>query len=584
MNIKDIDTYLEKIKNSTLSELGVSPEIASEIILNECPDNKDGYKGFPCYALAKVLRKPPNQVAEDVLTCIEDLRCEDDIIAKMTQVGPYINFHLDPRKQSEIVLGEVFRKGSSFGHKVPKNQNRMMVEFSSPNTNKPLHLGHVRNNVLGDSISKILEAGGNSVQTTNLINDRGIHICQSMLAYQLFGEGETPESTGKKGDHFVGDYYVLFNKKSKEDPSLVEQASDMLEKWEEGDPEVRELWSQMNEWVLDGFQETYRRQLIQFDTVYFESDTYELGKEIVEQALVTGILHRKEDGSIVLDLSKIGEDGEKVLLRSNGTTVYMTQDIGTVCYRFDDHNVSDIFYVVGDKQQYHFKVLTRLMALLKPEMKNRLHHISYGMVDLPDGKMGSRFGNIIKADDLLKGLESLALDGLNSRYPDLGEKELEYRSQIIALAALKFHLLDYNPRTTITFDPEASLSFQGRTGPYCLYSYARIASILRQHEVEIVPKQEFHALRTELEMQVVQTIQRWPFIVKKAASNKDPSEITAYLFRICKAFSSLYNDQDHQITKADPVRKQELLSLAVATQIVIKSGLDLLGIPTLEEM
>ncbi len=629
MRIEEIDEKLEALKNRAIEKTGVEAAVASEIGLAAAPDPAMGDLGFPCFALARHLRKAPPVIAEEVAEHLRAELEEGGLVEEVITAGPYVNLRLNAGRLATDVVGQILDDGTTFGAGAGDGEH-WMVEFSAPNTNKPQHLGHVRNNLLGDSVSRILERAGREVTRVNLINDRGIHICKSMLAYQRFGEGETPEEAGEKGDHFVGRYYVLFNTKFVEEyeawlgteeatvryeewlaggregsreefrkeyqdkyfnreSELGQAARAMLRAWEEGDGAVVELWERMNRWVIDGFEATYDRLGVSFDRVYLESQTYQLGKEIVEGGLADGVFRRLDDGAIVCDLEKVGLEGEKVLLRGDGTSVYMTQDLGTATTRFDEYEMDRMVYVVGDEQQYHFDVLFRILGLLRPELKGRCIHLAYGMVELPEGKMKSREGTVVDADELLDEMEALAREALEERYDDLEEAEVAHRARVIGLAALKYFVLDFAPRTTVHFDPKKSIDFQGRTGPYCLYGYARINSISQKvggwPEVGGASREEaLGALGTELEMALVNHLKGWPETVRVAAQNQSPSRITEYLFHLAKAFSTLYNDGDHRIVELEGPRRAGLLLLAKATQIALGSGLSLLGIEVLEEM
>lgn len=640
MRIADIETHLTDLKNRALQHAGVSAELALDIHLANPPSPEMGDRGFPCFSLARVLRKAPALIASEIATGLQEHLADDPLVSSVEAAGPYVNFRLHPGKLARIVVSQALNEVRSFGF--GHVGEHWMIEFSAPNTNKPQHLGHVRNNLLGDAISRILDAAGNQITRVNLINDRGIHICKSMLAYELFGSNETPENTGLKGDHFVGKYYVLFNQKFEdeyhawlasdeaeirfqdwlqsadaaqarkthgEDPQKLHQAFQssykdkffnheselgqrtkaMLRQWEDGNSDVLALWQTMNAWVFDGFNKTYERMGIEFDKVYLESQTYKLGKEIVEAGLESGKFQRLDDGAVVCNLEPLGLNGQKVLLRSDGTSVYMTQDLGTALARFEEFQMDRMAYVVGDEQQYHFEVLFKILALLRPELEGHLHHLSYGMVELPDGKMKSREGKVVDADDLLSEMEALARDAVQERFNDLAPTEIDRRARHISLAALKYFILDYAPRTTVHFDPNRSIDFQGRTGPYCLYSYARISSIKRRLGAwpQLTNEETSHALlalNTDLEIAVVRQLQAWPGTIDHAARNLNPSSITEALFQLAKSFSTLYNDTDHRIIDLDGPRKNGLLLLAQAVQHTLGTGLSLLGIEPLEEM
>ena len=496
------------------------------------------------------------------------------------------------------------RSAKDFGRtNVSQNSKTIMVEYSSPNTNKPLHLGHVRNNLLGYSVAEILKAGGNKVYKTQIINDRGIHICKSMLAWKRFGNGETPESTGLKGDKLVGNYYVKFDQeykkeiaeviaegKSEEDakakaPILME-AQEMLIKWEAGDPEVISLWKKMNEWVYEGFEKTYAALGVNFDKNYYESETYLLGKEVVEQGLEKGVFFKKEDGSVWIDLTADGLD-EKIVLRSDGTAVYMTQDIGTAIQRVKDFDIDGMVYTVGNEQDYHFKVLFLILKKLGFNWSNYLFHLSYGMVDLPGGKMKSREGTVVDADDLMAQMTLTAktiseelgkLEGYSK-----GEKEELYR--IIGLGALKYYILKVDPKKRILFNPEESVDFQGNTGPFIQYTYARIQSILRKsgfeytQELSINQGYRLH----EKEKELIKQLQLYPETVQLAAVNHSPAIIANYTYDLVKEFNAFY--QNVTILGTEEIEEKKFrVQLSDSVGKVIKSAFQLLGIQVPEKM
>ncbi len=633
-NISEIQTILDQIKTEALSSFDLAPEVIENITFAPSPDLKLGDLGFPCFSLAKSMRKAPAMIAKDIAAAIN--ADDHDIIAEVLPVGPYVNFKYARGVVSEKVVAAAL-DSSDYGKGVYEKPEKWMVEFSAPNTNKPQHLGHVRNDLLGASVSSILKFAGHDVVRVNLINDRGIHICKSMLAYQRFGEGKTPESESIKGDHFVGDYYVMFDKifteeyeswlesdvaeakfqewqkgrKEKEreadktpkksfqksykdtffntESEIGGAAKDMLIKWEEGDTEVRGLWNLMNTWVFKGFDETYESLGVVFEHVYRESETYLLGKDIVNKGVERGVFKTIEGGAIACDLETVGLKGEKILQRSNGTSVYMTQDLGTALARFEEYEMDHMVYVVGDEQDYHFKVLFAILEALDPKLANRMKHLSYGMVLLPEGKMKSREGKVVDADDLIEQMHVLAHESVEERYPDLDEVEKRKRSVAIGNAALKFYILDFNPKTTVTFDPKKSIAFEGRTGPYCLYSYARIQSIGRKvggwpELSEEEREAALSALGTDVEMQLVNELTDWPRMVQLSARLMDPSKITEQLYKLCKAFSTMYNDNDHRIKDIEGPRRDGLLLLTEAVAKTLKTGLDVIGIEALNEM
>lgn len=496
---------------------------------------------------------------------------------------------------------ESIRRNPDYGKvSVKPNEKALMVEYSSPNTNKPLHLGHVRNNLLGYSVAEILKASGRKVYKTQIINDRGIHICKSMLAWQRFGNGETPESTGLKGDKLVGNYYVKFDKAYKEEISyllaqgkteeeaktsapILLDAQDMLRKWEKGDPEVVALWKKMNQWVYDGFEETYKELGVDFDKNYFESDTYLLGKDVVAEGLDKGVFYKKEDGSVWIDLTDEGLD-EKIVLRSDGTAVYMTQDIGTAIQRVKDFDIDGLVYTVGNEQDYHFKVLFLILKKLGYDWAEHLYHLSYGMVDLPTGKMKSREGTVVDADDLIREMADTAEKiseelGKLEDYSGAEKKEL-YKT--IGLGALKYYILKVDPRKRILFNPEESVDFQGNTGPFIQYTYARINSILRKADFdtnEEVQNVQLHPKEKEL----IKQLQLYPEVIQLAAAQFSPALIANYTYDLVKEFNSFY--QNVSILGADePSEKVFRVQLSQAVADTIESAFGLLGINVPERM
>jgi arginyl-tRNA synthetase len=484
--------------------------------------------------------------------------------------------------------------------RVAEGEHAIMVEYSSPNTNKPLHLGHIRNNLLGYSVSEILKAAGNKVYKTQIINDRGIHICKSMLAWQRFGHGETPESSGLKGDKLVGNFYVKFDKAYKEEISyliaqgkseeeakaeapILQDAKEMLRKWEAGDEEVVELWKTMNQWVYDGFEETYDKLGVDFDKNYYESDTYLLGKDVVADGLEKGVFYRKDDGSVWIDLTDEGLD-EKIVLRSDGTAVYMTQDIGTAIQRVKDFHIDGMVYTVGNEQDYHFKVLFLILKKLGYDWAENLYHLSYGMVDLPSGKMKSREGTVVDADDLIEEMVATAKEiseelGKLEGYSEEEKKEL-YR--IIGLGALKYYILKVDPRKRILFNPEESVDFQGNTGPFIQYTYARIQSILRKADFDHREPVTNYTLNDK-ERQLIKQLQLYPETVVLAAENHSPALIANYTYELVKEFNSFYQNVTILGTE-DDTEKKFRVQLSRSVGEVIKSSFGLLGIQVPERM
>ncbi|MBA4746075.1 MAG: arginine--tRNA ligase [Muricauda sp.] len=491
---------------------------------------------------------------------------------------------------------------TDFGYVKSQSDDAVMVEYSSPNTNKPLHLGHIRNNLLGYSVAEILKASGKKVYKTQIINDRGIHICKSMLAWQKFGEGETPESSGLKGDHLVGKYYVAFDKaykeqitelvesgtpkeKAKKEAPILLEAQEMLRKWEAGDDDVVALWKKMNGWVYDGFDITYKNLGVDFDTLYYESDTYLLGRDVVKDGLERGVFFKKEDGSVWIDLTEEGLD-EKIVLRSDGTAVYMTQDIGTAIQRVTDHpDINGMVYTVGNEQDYHFKVLFLILKKLGYSWAEQLFHLSYGMVDLPSGKMKSREGTVVDADDLIKNMEDTAesiseelgkLDGYSKE-----EKKQLYRT--IGLGALKYYILKVDPKKRILFNPEESVDFQGNTGPFIQYTYARIQSILRNADFNVSTTLDITMELHEKEKELLKQIQLFPETVQLAAENYSPALIANYTYDLVKEFNSFYQ-QVSILGETDEQKKNFRVQLSQKVGEVIRSAFRLLGINVPERM
>ncbi len=498
-----------------------------------------------------------------------------------------------------------------FGEKQATGDSPLvMIEYSSPNTNKPLHLGHVRNNLLGWSLAQIMAANGNKVVKTNIVNDRGIHICKSMLAWLKYGNGETPETSGKKGDHLIGDYYVAFDKhykaecdelykqyvaegmaedaakeKAKQEAPLIKEAHDMLVKWEQNDPEVRALWKRMNEWVYAGFDETYKALGVGFDKIYYESDTYLEGKEKVEEGLEKGFFYRRDDNSVWADLTKEGLD-EKLLLRSDGTSVYMTQDIGTAKLRFQDYPIDKMIYVVGNEQNYHFQVLSILLDKLGFKWGKDLVHFSYGMVELPNGKMKSREGTVVDADDLIATMIADARKTSDElgKFDDMSEDEKAEIARIVGMGALKYFILKVDARKNMLFNPEESIDFNGNTGPFIQYTYARIRSILRKAEAEgLMPELPDSVEMNAKEIELVQKISEYGAVVAQAGKDYSPSGIANYCYELTKAFNQFYHD--YSVLGADTTGQKQLrLTLVANIAKTIKNGMALMGIEVPERM
>ena len=549
------------------------------------------------FPFVKVARKAPAQVAEEIGQWL--MANSPELIAKYNAVQGFLNLSIADTfwvEQLQAIDAEV-----EYG-KQPERNQLMMVEYSSPNTNKPLHLGHVRNNLLGYSVAKIQEANGWNVVKTNIVNDRGIHICKSMLAWLKFGNGETPETSGKKGDHLIGDYYVRFDKEykaqitelmtkgmdeetAKREAPLMQEAQAMLRKWEANDPEVRALWEKMNEWVYAGFDETYQRMGVSFDKIYYESTTYLEGKSEVEKGLAAGEFYRREDGSVWANLEKDGLD-EKLLLRSDGTSVYMTQDIGTAKLRYQDYPINKMVYVVGNEQEYHFKVLSILLDRLGFPFGKELVHFSYGMVELPNGKMKSREGTVVDADDLMDKMVSDAKEISKDKVNTLQgiTEEANEIARKVGLGALKYFILKVDPRKNMLFNPAESIDFNGNTGPFIQYTYARIKSVLRKAEsAEEVGALESLKTIEEKELALIQRLCDYPATVRAAGNEFSPAIICNYAYALACDFNSFYHDLSI-LNEPDAQKRALRLLLAKNVAKVLNAAMELLGIEMPERM
>ena len=560
------------------------------------------------FPFLKISRKKPEDTAQDLGEYIKQ-NC--DAIADFNVVKGFLNLVIDSK--AWIGLLNEMNSNPKFGEKpVTENSPLVMIEYSSPNTNKPLHLGHVRNNLLGWSLAQIMEANGNRVIKTNIVNDRGIHICKSMLAWLKFGNGETPETSGKKGDHLIGDYYVAFDKhyheevaelkakyvaegmdeeaateKAKAEAPLIKEAHEMLVKWENNDPEVRALWKKMNDWVYAGFDETYKALGVGFDKIYYESNTYLVGKKKVEEGLAKGLFFRKPDNSVWADLTDEGLD-QKLLLRADGTSVYMTQDIGTAEMRFADYPIDKMIYVVGNEQNYHFQVLSILLDRLGFKWGKELVHFSYGMVELPNGKMKSREGTVVDADELIEAMVDDALKTSEElgKFKDMSEEERREIARVVGLGALKYFILKVDARKNMLFNPEESIDFNGNTGPFIQYTYARIRSILRKAEAEgiaIPASLEANMPLNEKEIELIQKIGEFGAAVEQAGKDYSPSGIANYCYELTKAFNQFYHD--YSILGAD-TQEEKLVRLVLAANVAktLRNGMALLGIEVPERM
>lgn len=586
MNIKD---SIEK----KLAEVILNVYQLKEIHL-EVQENKTEFEGdftIVTFPLVKQLKKNPERIGVELGEALTE---QSDLFESFNVVKGFLNVKV----QNQLFVDN-FRTISTGFDTVEKKDSTVMVEYSSPNTNKPLHLGHVRNNLLGFSVAQILKEAGYDVIKSQIINDRGIHICKSMLAWEKFGHGETPETTNTKGDKFVGNYYVEFDKnykkeiaelvgqgieeeQAKKEAPLIKEAQKMLVDWENGDQQVRDLWSEMNSWVYKGFNETYQRLGVDFDQVQYESNTYILGKDLIQEGLDKGILYQKEDGSVWCDLTDEGLD-QKLLLRSDGTSVYMTQDLGTAVQRFKENNIQKLIYTVGNEQDYHFQVLFKIMKKLGYSWADQLFHLSYGMVELPEGKMKSREGTVVDADDLMQEMYETAksttielgkLDGLSEE-----EKKASY--EIIGLAALKYFMLKVDPKKKMMFNPAESVDFSGNTGPFILYTYARIQSLLSKADADY--KEISDIALNQYEKELIMLLTNYKTVVAKSAEVLSPALVANYVYDLVRSYNSFY--QSNIILKLEDEKlKQFRLNLSELTAKTIKKSLTLLGIGTVDRM
>lgn len=583
------------------------------IKLDAPPDEKMGDFAFGCFPLAKILRLAPPVIAQK----LKDEIVAVDIIEKVMATGPYLNFFVNYAKLAEILCEQIITKPEPFGNQEFGKDEKILIEYSAPNTNKPQHLGHVRNNLLGIALGNLLKAVGYDVTLVNLVNDRGVHICKSMLAYQKFGNGTTPESEGVKGDHFVGHFYVLYDKAQKKewdewiqkqnivldqlDPQerrkidtqflqeshWYQQVQTMLQKWEAGDPETTALWEKMNNWVYQGFNQTYQRLGCHFDKVYKESQTYMLGKALVDEGLQKGLFYQKEDHSIWVDLTDAGLE-QKLLIRRDGTSVYITQDLGTSKLKYDDFKMNRAIWIVADEQIYHFQVLFATLKKLGFAWADNCYHLAYGMIDLPEGKMKSREGTVVDADDLMNELFEMESAEIKERNVEIPAEDFNQTAEILALGALKFFILKFTTSTRMTFNPKESISPLGFTGPYIQYAYVRVKSIFRnskQYDFDDLSTDhiDFSQLNNVEEKAIIRKLNDFPQELLLAAQAYNPARLCTYLFELAKTLNTFYHD--HSVLKAETeslVQARLVLSKAVA--LVLKRGLQILGIAVPERM
>ena len=601
-------TIEQQIINAALAAVKelYGQEVAEKMVqLQKTKKEFEGNLTLVVFPFLKISRKKPDETAREIGEYIKQ-NCE--AIADFNAVGGFLNLVID--KKAWLALLNEMNQNEKFGEKpVTEASPLVMIEYSSPNTNKPLHLGHVRNNLLGWSLAQIMEANGNRVVKTNIVNDRGIHICKSMLAWLKFGNGETPETSGKKGDHLIGDYYVAFDKhyraevaelkakfvaegmdeeqaekKAKEESPLIKEAHEMLVKWEQNDPEVRALWEKMNNWVYAGFDETYKALGVGFDKIYYESQTYLKGKAKVEEGLAKGLFERHEDNSVWADLTNEGLD-QKLLLRSDGTSVYMTQDIGTAEMRFKDYPIDKMIYVVGNEQNYHFQVLSILLDRLGFKWGKELVHFSYGMVELPNGKMKSREGTVVDADDLIATMIADAKQTSEElgKFNDMTDEERSEIARIVGLGALKYFILKVDARKNMLFNPEESIDFNGNTGPFIQYTYARIRSIMRKAAELNVEGGDVSAELSQKEIDLIQKMSDYAGAVEQAGKDYSPSGIANYCYELTKEFNQFYHD--YSILKEEDAQKRAVrLRIAANVAKIISNGMALLGIEVPERM
>ncbi len=563
---------MEEINTKIIDELkkaGINIDIS---LIEKPPKAEMGDYAVPCFSFAKELKKNPVEIAKDIANKIDKSGFSD-----VKAIGPYINFFL----KTELIMDTlkiIHKQKEKYGLK-SKNHKVVLIEGPSPNTNKPLHFGHVRNMAICKSLFNIMNATGYTAKQINLNNDRGIHICKSMIAYQKWGKDDSPEKSNMKSDHFIAKYYVMFAQKLKENPELEKEAQEMLQKWEADDKEIIHLWKKMNKWAFDGFKETYKTFNMHFDKEYFESETYKHGKDIIIEGLKKGLFQKDETGAVITDLTDQGLD-KKVLLRGDGTTVYMTQDIHLAQRKFKDFKYDKSIYVVGNEQEYHFQVLFKVLKMLGFEFADGCYHYSYGMIELPTGKMKSREGTIVDGDNLVEEVIILAREEIKKRHTQLEDKNLEDRARKIAMSAIIFYLLKYDPKKNFVYNPKESLSFDGETGPYCQYVYARIQSILKKSETK--PKDKTELLTNDQEKKLVSKLSEYPKIIKEISEKYKISLLTRYILELSQEFNNYYSKT--KIIQDNKDLENARLYLIEAIAQVIENGLELLGIEVVEEM
>lgn len=595
----NLESSIQSIVKDAVSELYALELEATQIQIQKTRKEFEGDLTVVTFPFVKAAKKSPEATGQEIGEYLQE---NNGLIIGFSVIKGFLNLSIS--KNYWLQLLNKIRSAENFGFNMDGDDEIMMVEYSSPNTNKPLHLGHIRNNLLGYSIAQIQRANGWKVVKTNIVNDRGIHICKSMLAWKLFGNGETPENSGLKGDHLVGKYYVEFDKAykaeikelmkkgmseddAKKSAPLIQQAQQMLVAWENHDPEVYGLWEKMNGWVYAGFDETYKQLGVDFDKIYYESQTYLDGKAKVEEGLEKGVFYKREDGSVWADLTADGLD-EKLLLRADGTSVYMTQDIGTAALRYSEYDIKKMVYVVGNEQNYHFQVLALLLDKLGFSWGKDLVHFSYGMVELPEGKMKSREGTVVDADDLMEEMIDTARETARElgKLDQSSEEEIEEIARMVGLGALKYFMLKVDPKKNMTFNPKESIDFNGNTGPFIQYTHARIKSVLRkaaeQGIITEVPVTENLPL-SDKESNLVQSLSAFPTIVREAGQEFSPAVIANYVYELVKEYNQFYHDFSI-LREENPELKYFRLVLSAAVADVIRKGMDLLGIDVPERM
>ena len=582
--MKSIESILAPELSKAIEALYGPSATSAPIQLQATRKEFDGDITAVLFPLLKLSRKSPEQTGDEVGRY---LKTQLPFIDAYQVVKGFLNLTFTPDFWKERL--KAIASSPHFGQQLP-NGKTVMVEYSSPNTNKPLHLGHIRNNLLGHSVSKLLEANGYKVIKVNLVNDRGIHICKSMIAWQRFGNGETPQSSGTKGDHLVGKYYVLFNQaytsetETLKEPSIATEAQEMLQKWEQGDPDTLQLWQTMNGWVYEGFEATYKRIGVNFDKIYYESQTYLLGKSLIQEGLHKGVLYQKEDGSVWCDLTGEGLD-HKLLLRADGTSVYMTQDLGTAHQRYQEFPSEEMIYVVGNEQNYHFQVLKLILKKLGFPWADTIFHLSYGMVELPQGKMKSREGTVVDADDLMEEMVQTAKETSMElgKLEEMPLQEQEQLFEMLGLGALKYFILKVDPKKTMLFDPKESIDFNGHTGPFIQYTHARIKSVLRKAEIQGFIPSFTKASFVEKEISIIKILNNYPERLKEAGQEHSPAVIAQFAFELAKEFNQYYHEVSVIKEPDADVRAQRLLLLEQVAK-TLTHAMDILGITLPQRM